>query len=67
MALITHGPKFISAAEVSLIMLLETVLGPLWVWLVLAEQPGQQTFMGGGLVITAIVVNSWLGFRASDR
>jgi drug/metabolite transporter (DMT)-like permease len=63
MGLITYGPKLISAPEVSLIMLLETVLGPLWVWLVLNEQPPTQTFVGGSLVIGAIVVNAWLSFR----
>jgi len=46
--------------------LLETVLGPVWVWLVLSEQPLRQTFIGGALVVAAIVVNAWLGFR-SDR
>jgi drug/metabolite transporter (DMT)-like permease len=65
MALITYGPKLISAPEVSLIMLLETVLGPVWVWLVLSEQPLRQTFIGGALVVTAIVVNAWLGFRSN--
>ena len=65
MALITYGPKLISAPEVSLIMLLETALGPVWVWLVLSEQPLRQTFIGGALVVTAIVVNAWLGFRSN--
>ena len=64
MGLIAYGPKLISAPEVSLIMLLETVLGPLWVWLVLSERPPQQTFIGGVLVVTAILVNAWLGFRS---
>jgi drug/metabolite transporter (DMT)-like permease len=63
MALITLGPKFISAPEVSLIMLLETVLGPLWVWLVLAEEPPGQTFIGGSVVILAVIGHAWLGFR----
>ncbi len=63
MGLITNGPKLISAPEVSLILLLETVLGPLWVWLALGEEPPGQTFAGGGLVVAAILVNAWLGFR----
>jgi drug/metabolite transporter (DMT)-like permease len=65
MALITYGPKLISAPEVSLIMLLETVLGPLWVWWILSEQPPLQTFVGGGLVITAVLANAWMGFRSA--
>ena len=64
MGLITYGPKLISVPEVSLIMLLEAVLGPLWVWLVLAETPAGQTFAGGAIVITAVLVNAWLGLRA---
>jgi drug/metabolite transporter (DMT)-like permease len=64
LGLIAYGPKLISAPEVSLIMLLETVLGPFWVWLVLSEKPLQQTFIGGGFVVTAILVNAWLGFRS---
>ena len=64
LGLIAYGPKLISAPEVSLIMLLETVLGPFWVWLVLSERPLPQTLIGGGLVVTAILVNTWLGFRS---
>jgi drug/metabolite transporter (DMT)-like permease len=64
LGLIAYGPKLISAPEVSLIMLLETVLGPLWVWLVLSEKPLLQTFIGGGFVIAAILVNAWMGFRS---
>lgn len=64
MGMITFGPKLISAPEVSLIMLLETVLGPLWIWLVLNEQPPRLTFFGGALVIAAIMVSAWLSSRA---
>ena len=62
--LITYGPKLISAPEVSLIMLLETVIGPYWVWLVLSEVPPRQTFIGGVVVIAAILANVWLGLRS---
>jgi drug/metabolite transporter (DMT)-like permease len=64
LGLIASGPKLISAPEVSLIMLLETVLGPYWVWLVFSERLPLQTFIGGSLVVTAILVNAWLGFRS---
>src|SRR3546814_20148192 len=50
-ALITVGPRYLPAAEVGLITLLETVLGPFWVWLVLAEYPGDRALLGGGLEI----------------
>jgi drug/metabolite transporter (DMT)-like permease len=62
--LITYGPKLISAPEVGLIMLMETVLGPLWVWLVLSEVPPLATFIGGCVVIGAILINIWLGLRS---
>ncbi|MDA1132933.1 MAG: DMT family transporter, partial [Proteobacteria bacterium] len=38
-ALIFLGPRTLSAPEVGLILLLETGLGPLWVWLVIGETP----------------------------
>ncbi len=56
--LITVGPRYIPAAEVSLLMLLETFLGPIWAWLVLAERPANETLAGGALVITTLVVHT---------
>lgn len=64
MGLITYGPKLISAPEVGLIMLLETVLGPLWIWLGINERPPPETFIGGCLVVTAVLANAWFGFRS---
>lgn len=52
--LIMIGPRYIPAPEVSLLMLLETVLGPLWVWLVIREQPSVNTLIGGSVVIISI-------------
>ena len=52
------GARLIPAAESSLIGMLETVLGPLWVWLVLNERPGAATLMGGALILTALVANT---------
>jgi len=45
------GPRYISAPEVSLILLLEAVLGPLWVWWALGEDPGARTLLGGAIVL----------------
>src|SRR3546814_5667322 len=56
-ALITVGPRYLPAAEVGLITLLETVLGPLWVWLVLAEYPGDRALLGGALVVLALAAH----------
>jgi drug/metabolite transporter (DMT)-like permease len=42
------------AAEVTLIALLEPILGPFWVWLVIGEQPATTTLIGGAVVIVAL-------------
>ena len=57
-ALLTVGARLIPAAQVGLITLLEVVLGPLWVWLALDEQPSTLTLVGGAIVIVAIVIQT---------
>ena len=56
--LFTAGARLIPAAQVGLITLLETVLGPLWVWLAVAEKPSALTLVGGAVVIVAIVIQT---------
>lgn len=55
--------RYISAAETSLIVLLESILGSLWIWLVLSEQPSLKTTLAGSLVISTLMVYSWLSLR----
>ena len=55
---LTIGGRLIPAAEVALITLLEVVLGPLWVWIFLAEQPGVATLVGGAVVLGAVVLQT---------
>lgn len=62
--LFTLGPRYLPAPEVSLILLLETVLGPFWVWLVLGEAPGARALVGGAIVIGVLALHSALGLRA---
>jgi drug/metabolite transporter (DMT)-like permease len=50
------GARLIPAAEVALITLLEIVLGPLWVWIALSEQPGAATLIGGAIVLAAVLI-----------
>jgi drug/metabolite transporter (DMT)-like permease len=57
-ALLTVGTRLIPAAQVGLIMLLEVVLGPLWVWLAMDEKPGTLTLAGGAIVIAAIATQT---------
>jgi drug/metabolite transporter (DMT)-like permease len=55
---LTIGGRLIPAGEVALITLLEIVLGPLWVWLALSEQPSTATLAGGAIVLGAVLVES---------
>jgi RarD protein len=63
--LFTIGARLIPAAQVALISLLEVVLGPMWVWLAMGERPGAATFVGGGIVVAAVVLQA--GDRAGRR
>lgn len=58
LAFLTIGARLIPAAEVALITLLEVVLGPLWVWLALSEQPSRATLLGGSVVIAAVALQA---------
>ena len=60
---LTRAPIYITAPEVSLILLLETILGPLWVWLVVLEEPPFATLIGGSLIITTLILHTILIFR----
>jgi drug/metabolite transporter (DMT)-like permease len=55
---LTIGARLIPAAEVALITLLEIVLGPLWVWIALSEQPSATTLAGGAVVLGAVVIQA---------
>lgn len=61
--LIMIGPRYLPAAEASLIMLLETALGPLWVWFFLAEIPSVQAFIGGAIILSTIAAHSLIRLR----
>ena len=52
------GARSIPAAQSALVGMLETVLGPLWVWLVLNERPGVATLTGGALILAALLANT---------
>ena len=61
------GARLIPAAESSLIGMLETVLGPLWVWLVLGERPGAASMAGGALILAALLANTLVDLVTSRR
>ena len=54
--LITIGARTTTAALVGIIMLIEAVLGPLWAWIFISEKPPMVVFIGGSIVITAVLL-----------
>ena len=52
--LISIAPRYTTSAIVSLIMLLEMVMGPFWVWIAIGEEPSITMVLGAFLVITVI-------------
>ena len=63
--LVTIAPRFIPAAEVNLFFLLETIIGPIWVWFVIKEQPSIETLQGGAIIILTIAIHSFLKLKNS--
>ncbi len=63
--LVTIAPRFIPAAEVNLFFLLETIIGPIWVWLIIKEHPSLETLQGGLIIIITIAVHSYLKLKNS--
>lgn len=61
--LLTLGPRYIPAPEVSLLLLLETVLAPLIVWMVLGEAVGTMAMVGGLIVIASLATHAAMSFR----
>ena len=64
--LVTIAPRFITAAEVNLFFLLETIIGPIWVWLIIKEQPSTQTILGGIVIIITIAIHSLLAIKKTQ-
>lgn len=58
--LLSLGTRYIPAAHVTLVMMLEMLLGPLWVWLALSEAPASTTVLGGALVLVTVVAHAFV-------
>ena len=63
--LVTIAPRFIPAAEVNLFFLLETIIGPIWVWAIIKEQPSIETLYGGVVIVATIALHSFLKLKNS--
>ena len=64
--LVTIAPRYISAPEVNLFFLLEVILGPIWVWLIIKEQPSIHTIFGGMIIIITIALHSFLDLKKTQ-
>jgi len=64
--LIATGPRFIPAAEVALLLLLQTVLGAYWVWIAVGEAPSTATMVGGLVLIVVLALHSVATLKSLD-
>ncbi|KQZ98543.1 hypothetical protein ASD64_16165 [Mesorhizobium sp. Root157] len=55
---LANGPKYISGPEVAMFYLLETVLAPVWVWMIFSEVPTRNSLIGGTILIVTLVAHS---------
>ena len=67
LGLLTLGPRYIPAHEAAMLSLLETVLGPLWVWLVISERPDANTIIGGAIVVGTLFLHALWRMRQPTR
>ena len=63
LTMIGLASRYLPAPEVSLILRLEALLAPLWVWLVLGEVPSPQTLIGGGIILATLICLSLYTIR----
>ena len=61
--LFTIGSRSVPAAQLALIALVEPTLSPLWAWLASRELPPIWTFIGGAVIVTAIVIQALFATR----
>lgn len=66
-ALISMGPRYLPSAEVSLLILLESVLAPILAWVVVDEDPGRWAILGGSVVIGALAVSNLVALARRRR
>ena len=56
---VTIGTKTTKSVTVGLLMLLETIFAPVWVWIFLNEVPPLSVFTGGAIIISAVILKSF--------
>ncbi len=63
-SLITLGPRYMPAAEVGMIMPLETVFGAYLAWIFLSEAPSEHVIVGGGIIMLTLIVHAWFTVKS---
>jgi drug/metabolite transporter (DMT)-like permease len=63
LVLIVQGPRLLSAPETSLLLLLETIIGPTWIWIFLGDPPTLQAVLAGIVIVGALATNAVLAQR----
>ena len=64
---LTIAPRYANSAEVQLVYLLESILGPLWVWLVIQETPSLNTIVGGSMLLLSVAWFAHITLREESR
>jgi len=67
LACITIAPRYIPAYEVEIFFILETILGPIWVWFVIHEEPSSKTIIGGIVIILIIITHTIFELRENKN
>ena len=65
--ILTIAPRYANSAEVQLVYLLESILGPLWVWLVIRETPPLNTIVGGSMLLISVAWFAHHSLREETR
>lgn len=63
MVLIATATRYLPSPEVALFLLVESVLAPIWIWLIVAEIPPPMTFVGGAVILLTVAAHAALGLR----
>ena len=66
-AIFTWASRHVPGAELTLLVLIEFILAPLWVWLVIDERPSPATLIGGALVMASVASRAIASFRTQAR
>jgi len=56
---LTRAIRYVPAFEATAVLLLEPVMNPIWAWLVHGERPGPWALVGGAIILSATLVNTW--------